>query len=128
MIDGKFRQDAVFYTHGAGSEVVWDGDPDGQFYVLRNGEMRIHYSPHSDSTTVIRYTDQLEAIGVQTDEDLERFTELGEEMFTWVDNPWFEVVDDTDPSDDGEVYHTLDDAVERAIHLVQRHANADGVL
>lgn len=118
------RQDSAFYTNTAGMEIVWDKDPNGRFYVVRNGEMRIHYSPDLESQTVIRYTDQLEAIGVLTDEDLERFNDLGDEMFTWVNNSWFELVDNDEP-DDGEVYHELDEAVERAVHLSQRQAEGE---
>jgi ribosomal 30S subunit maturation factor RimM len=121
------QQDAAFYTMNQGSEVVWDGDENGRWYVLRNGEMRIHYTPDltdTDNVVIVRYTDQLEKIGVLTDADLERFTDLGEEQFLWVDNPWFEVVDDKNP-EYGEVYHLLDEAVERAIHLSQRNGEED---
>ena len=113
------RQDSSFYTNGAGPEVVWE-DSDNPFFVVRNGEMRIHYSPELDSEIVIRYTDQLEAIGVSTDEDLERFNQLGDEMFTWVNNSWYEVWSDSDPDYFSEPLHELDLAIETAKEL--RHA------
>lgn len=118
------RQDSAFYTNTAGMEIVWDGDENGRFYVVRNGEMRIHYTHEDGHEDVIRYTDQLERLGVLTDEDLQRFSDLGEERFTWVSNSWFELVDNDDP-DDGVVYHELDEAVERAIHLAQRQADGE---
>lgn len=116
----KDRQDPAFYVDGPGQTVVWDGDESGRFYVARCGEMRILYSPNLDSQEVIRYTDDLEAIGVTNDALLEKFTELGEEMFCWIHNAWFEVIDSSDEQDLGEVYHALDEAVERAIHLAER--------
>jgi hypothetical protein len=73
--------------------------------------MRIHYSPDLENQQVIRYTDQLEAIGVKTDDDLEKFTALGDEMFTWVNNSWFEVLSDQDPDFYSEPYHSIEDAI-----------------
>jgi hypothetical protein len=107
------RQDSSFYTNQAGSEIVWQ-KIDNPFYVVRNGEMRIHYSPDLENQQVIRYTDQLEAIGVKTDEDLEKFTALGDEVFSWVNNSWFEVLNDDDPDYYSEPYHALEDAIGQA--------------
>lgn len=118
------RQDSAFYTNTAGTEIVWDGDENGRFYVLRNGEMRIHAITEDGVGWIIRYTDQLEKFGITTDEELQAWTDKGEVVFDWIDNSWFELVDNDDP-DDGVVYHELDEAVERAIHLAQRHAKGD---
>jgi hypothetical protein len=85
--------------------------------------MRIHYSPDLESQIVIRYTDQLEGIGVKTDEDLEKFHALGEEMFTWVNNSWFEVMDSNDPDYYSEPYHSLDDAIGQAQVLQKEYGN-----
>lgn len=108
------RQDSAFYTNEAGHEVVWSDAEKPRFYVIRNGEMRIHYSPDLESQQVIRYTDQLEAIGVKTDADLEKFNDLGDEMFTWVNNSWFEVLDSNDSEYYSEPYHSLADAIGQA--------------
>lgn len=105
------RQDSAFYTYESGTEIVWQNPDEPRFFVVRNGEMRIHYSPDLESQIVIRYTDQLEGIGVKTDADLERFTELGEEMFSWVNNSWFEVWAEDDTDFCSEPYHSYDDAI-----------------
>lgn len=105
------RQDAAFYTYAHDAEQVWPEEGQARFYVIRNGEMRIHYSPDADTEIVIRYTDQLEAIGCKSDEDLQRFSELGDREFDWVNNPWFEVIDSKCPEIDFDAVHTLDDAI-----------------
>ncbi len=117
------RQDSSFYTNEAGHELVWQDSEQPRFYVIRNGEMRIHYSPDLESQIVIRYTDQLEGIGVKTDEDLEKFHALGEEMFTWVNNSWFEVMDSKDSEYYSEPYHSLDDAIGQAKVLQAEYGN-----
>ena len=117
------RQDSAFYTNEAGHELVWQDSEQPRFYVIRNGEMRIHYSPDLESQIVVRYTDQLEGIGVKTDEDLEKFHALGEEMFTWVNNSWFEVMDSNDPDYYSEPYHSLDDAIGPAQVLQKEYGN-----
>ena len=99
------KQSAEFYVHTADSQSLWEGD---RYYVIRNGEMRICYND-----AVIRYTDQLESAGITDDDTLEKLMDS--------DNPWVEVVDGQDPYDDGEVYYTLDEAVERAQHLEARN-------
>lgn len=103
------RQDACFYVNGQSTESVWEGD---RYAVIRNGEMRLAYKGQ-----IIRYTDDLERIGVCTDDDLEQLLQSGREFS---DNPWFEVIDTEDPTDDGELYDYLDDAVERAQTLEAR--------
>ena len=105
------KQSAEFYVHTADSQSLWEGD---RYYVIRNGEMRICYND-----AVIRYTDQLESAGITDDDTLEKL--MDSEEFDVIDNPWFEVVDGQDPYDDGEVYYTLDEAVERAQHLEARN-------
>jgi hypothetical protein len=116
------KQDSAFYTNEAGSEVVWDGDESGRFYVVRNGEMRIHAITEAGEAWIIRYTDQLERFGITNDKELHEWTDKGELVFDWIHNSWFEIVDNDEP-DYGEVYHELDEAVERAIHLSQRTNN-----
>jgi hypothetical protein len=96
------------------AETVWQDSENKRFFVVRNGEMRIHYSPDLESNIVIRYTDQLEGIGVKTDADLERFTALGEEMFSWVNNSWFEVWDSNDTDYFSDPIFELDSAIEYA--------------
>lgn len=108
------NQSPEFYVNSGDTESLWEGE---RYYVIRNGEMRIHYAD-----SVIRYTDQLQAVGIKTDYALEVVMDTPAEEFDVIDNPWFEVVDSADPTDDGEVYYRLDDAVERAQVLEARHA------
>jgi len=111
------RQDSAFYTNQEGVEVVWESD-ETPYYVVRNGEMRILYKPKlGEDAQVIRYTDQLERIGVLTDKDLGHFNTLGDEVFNWVDNSWFEVRTERDTSWYSDVVDTLDDAIAMAMEL-----------
>jgi hypothetical protein len=123
------NQDAAFYTDGAGTQVVWDNQTgNGRFYVVRNGEMRIHARATLDEEpTVIRYTDQLERFGVKTDADLTAWTDKGDEYFTWVNNAWFEVWDAENPDYYSEVIHELDLAIENAQELIANPALASEV-
>ena len=112
------RQSAEFYVHGEGTETLWDGGE--RYYVIRNGEMRIHFGDD-----IIRYTDDLLNAGIGSDRVLSALnisSALAEthDLFLIVDSPWFEVVDSSDPTDMGEVYHDLDEAVERAQVLEAR--------
>jgi hypothetical protein len=122
------NQDAAFYTDGAGTQVVWDNNTgNGRFYVVRNGEMRIHARTTLDEEpTVIRYSDQLERFGVKTDADLQAWTDKGDEYFTWVNNAWFEVWDAENPDYYSEVIHELDLAIENAQALIANPALAEG--
>ncbi len=101
------KQSAEFYVDSADTQSLWEGE---RYYVIRNGEMRIIYNDE-----IIRYTDQLIAAGITNDETLEKL--FSSDELSLVDNPWFEVVDSSDPTDDGEVYDTLSDAIERAKEL-----------
>jgi hypothetical protein len=122
------NQDAAFYTDGAGTQVVWDNNTgNGRFYVVRNGEMRIHARTTLDEEpTVIRYSDQLERFGVKTDADLQAWTDKGDEYFTWVNNAWFEVWDAENPDYYSEPIHELDLAIENAQELIANPALAEG--
>lgn len=115
------RQSAEFWVDSEGTQSLWKGE---RYYVIRNGEMRIHMGDE-----VIRYTDDLLAAGIGSDKVLSALNiscALAEtlDLFQIIDSPWFEVVDSSDPTDMGEVYHELDEAVERAQYLEARHAEA----
>lgn len=111
------KQEAEFYVDCEGTQSLWEGE---RYYVIRNGEMRIHMGDE-----VIRYTDQLISAGIGSDKVLSALnisSGLAEthDLFQVIDSPWFEVVDSSDPTDMGEVYHALDEAVERAQYLEAR--------
>lgn len=108
------RQDSSFYHYENGSEIVWERD-EYEFYVVRNGEMRIHYTPDAETEIVIRYTDQLEELGIKTDEDLYKWANAGgDEVFTFMENSWFEVWHKEDGDYYTDAIHTLDEAIELA--------------
>ncbi len=112
----KVLQDSAFYTNEAGTEVVWDNDPNNRFYVVRAGEMRIH-ATKDGHTEVIRYTDQLRDFGITDDDALAVWSAKDEEVFSWVNNSWFEVYDANDSYYFSDPLHSLDEAVEFALTL-----------
>jgi CRP-like cAMP-binding protein len=114
------KQDSAFYTNSAGSEVVWEHD-DKRFYVVRNGEMRIHATDSHGDRVVIRYTDQLEDFGIKNDADLARWSKSDPELFDWVNNSWFEVYDESDPDFFSDPIHELGEAVNYALELVETY-------
>jgi hypothetical protein len=121
------RQDPAFYVNESGHEVVWEKD-DNRFYVIRNGEMRIHARNETEfEPTVIRYTDQLESFGITKDEELSSWTDKGDEFFHWANNAWFEVVDTKDPDYYSEPYHELKDAIGQAEVLLAEFGNDNPV-
>jgi len=116
----KAPQDSAFYTNEAGVETVWDADTNERFYVVRNGEMRIH-AIHHGHEVVIRYTDQLADIGIKDDAALAVWSGKGEEVFDWVNNSWFEVYDSTDTEYYSEPIHSLDEAIDFAKELSAKY-------
>ena len=109
------RQDPAFYTNSSDYEVVWNENP--RFCVIRNGGMNVYYTPfpYSDSKSIdiIRYTNELEALGIKTDEDLRG----AEPLLTWHNNSWFEVLDFNNTDWSSDVYDTLYEAIDKAINL-----------
>jgi hypothetical protein len=110
------RQDPAFYNWGGGSEIVWQ-KPEHDFYVVRAGEMRIHYK-EGDAEETLRYTSDLDELGIDTDKKLAEIGErLGEEGFSWVNNSWFEIYSNEDSDFFSEPLHELDEAIVNAIRL-----------
>ena len=77
------RQDSSFYTNKEGAEMVWQ-EEGNEFYVVRNGEMRINYGDR-----VMRYTSDLEEAGIDTDQKLLDLHEA--EAIEFINNSCFEV-------------------------------------
>lgn len=115
--DKSQRQDSAFYQADDDPQNVWDGN--NRFYVERVGIMRITYTDPEGRNNYLSTTEDLESIGIHTDADLAEYTKKGYEVFEWVNNSWFEIWDAQDSEYLGEVYHELDEAVERAQHLYQ---------
>ena len=73
--------------------------------------MRIHARNNVENEyRVIRYSDDLEKVGVTTVAELIALENKGEDYFIWDDNPWFEVWDTEDETYEA-VFDTLDNAV-----------------
>ena len=107
------KLDSAFYTNGPGTEVVWEQEG-CDYYVVRNGEMRIHATRDDGSIEVIRYTDQLERFGITNDKELAEWTNKGEEVFYWDMNSWFEVYTEKDTEFFSEPIHDLQEAIKFA--------------
>jgi hypothetical protein len=109
--------DASFFVDCDGGQYVVQGSP---FAVIRNGEMRINIRLNkSDEWTVLNYTSDLLEWGITTDEQL-RSWENEPNLFEWVNNPWFEIVCETDEAwggFEGDVYDTLENAEKECIRL-----------
>lgn len=114
------RQDPAFYTDSAGTQVVWEHG-DKRFYVVRNGEMRIHATDSHGDRVVLRYTDAVESFGIKNDEDLAKWSNSDPELFDWVNNSWFEVYDEKDTDFFSDPFHELGEAVNYALELVEAY-------
>jgi hypothetical protein len=116
------RKDSAFYTDEAGTQVVWEkeGMP---FYVVRAGEMRIHAVSESGDEGVIRYTDQLRDFGIDTDKELAEWSAKPEEIFSWVNNSWFEIYTEKDSWFFSEPLHDIDEAIAEAKRLSAKFPN-----
>ena len=114
--------DPAFYVWSAGAEEVWsaEGNP---FYVVRNGEMRIHAEDDEGAEYVLRYTDRLMEFGIKNDEQLAEWSAKPIEKFDWVNNAWFEVWTNKDPDYYSEPFHDLLEAKKYAEELFAEFPN-----
>ena len=117
----KVLQDSAFYTNDSSTEVVWDNDPNKRFYVARSGEMRIHATKDGEHIEVIRYTDQLRDFGIEDDAALAVWSAKDEEVFSWVNNSWFEVYDSKDAEWYSDPIHEFDEAVKFALSFSEKY-------
>ena len=107
IVDHKISQNAELWVHENGYQKIHATNP--RFHVIRNGEMRII---RKSDGAIFRYTQDLVQAGFDTDEKIDELYANGD--YEIINNPWFEVVDVTNMSDDGIVYDTLDDAIQGA--------------
>jgi hypothetical protein len=104
------RQDSAFYTWwdtNRVADLAYEGREYGIYCV---GEMRIHYKEQ-----VIRYCDDLIQAGIKNDKDLSKIEDNDGE---WLNNSWFEVWDEVNDEYTGEVYHTVQDAIESVANWI----------
>lgn len=106
----KDRQDSAFYTWYDSNNVAYLTYEDREYSITCVGEMRIHYKGQ-----VIRYCDDLINAGIKNDKDLAKIDKDGGE---WINNSWFEVYDEVSNDYTGEVYHTVQDAIESVANWI----------
>jgi hypothetical protein len=106
----KDRQDSAFYTWWDTQAVASLTYEDREYSIYCVGEMRIHYKDQ-----VIRYCDDLINAGIKSDKDLAKIDKAGGE---WINNSWFEVYDEVSNEYTGEVYHTVQDAIESVANWI----------
>ena len=111
------RNDAAFFTQYHDSDPVWFSD-DGEIVIYRAGEMRIHFVEPDGSTSVLRYTNDLDSKGLDTDEKLADAEKAGK--IEWHNNPWFEVV--YHDNDEGEVLIDFEEAKQYAHKVAAEYA------
>ena len=110
IVDTRKAQSAELWVHEPGYQTIHATNP--RFHVIRNGDMRVI---RKSDGAILRYTQDLVEAGIRDDEAVD--TLYSSPNYQVVENPWFEVIDTTNPSDEGEVWDTLDEAIARADHL-----------
>jgi hypothetical protein len=120
------RQDSVFWTNEAGHEVVWSKYGEVAYHVIRNGEMKVRYTDPEGNEHTLRYTSDFDDLGITTDAILAEWNTKDEEVWSWVNNSWFEVWDAQDGTfalDEfySEPIDTLDEAVAYALELHEEY-------
>lgn len=120
------RQDSTFYVNDPDWEDVWTRYGEVAYKVVRNGEMRIHYTNPSGVSHVLRYTSDLDDLFIDTDQKLAEMNKLGEDRWLWVNNSWFEVWDASMDELEVEQFYsepidTLDEAVAYALKLHEEY-------
>jgi hypothetical protein len=112
----QVAQSAELWVHEPGYQTVHKTNR--RFHVIRNGSMRVI---RKSDGAILRYTQDLVEAGIDNDEAVD--TLYSGPDYQVVDNPWFEVVDMNDPSNEGVVYQSLDDAIECATILYNSLGN-----
>ena len=106
------RQCPEFYRWSEGTNSVYNTT---NFEVICVGEMRILMDTDDGVEHTIRYTDDLERLGIKTDKDLQAQFDRGEERFYQDFNPWFEVWSKVNADVFSDPIYELDEAVALAI-------------
>lgn len=111
------KQSAEFYVFEPGYEHIYHISPYGKYAIVRNGDMKLIYKNADGTEDTLRYTSDLFDKGIKTDRQL---WELIQNETIWVDNnPWFEVWNLLDDSEESDVYFELDTAREVAQQLYE---------
>jgi len=110
------RQDSCFYADGSGATTAWY-DECCDYYVVSAGVMDIRYTAPDGTEHRIYDTGTLDSLGFDTDSKIAEMESKGEEVWSWVNNNWFEVYSDTDLDYYSEPIDTIDNAIAYAIEL-----------
>jgi len=110
------RQDSCFYADGSGATTAWY-DECCDYYVISAGVMDIRYTAPDGTEHRIYDTGTLDSLGFDTDSKIAEMESKGEEVWSWVNNNWFEVYSDTDLDYYSEPIDTIDNAIAYAIEL-----------
>lgn len=113
------RQDSCFYADGSGNSVAWSME-DCDYYVIASGVMDIRYTAPDGTEHRIYDTGTLDSLGFDTDSKVAKMSDKGEEIWSWVNNNWFEVYSDTDLDYYSEPIDTLDEAIQYALDLADK--------
>jgi hypothetical protein len=97
-----------FYVWESDYEYIDSVSPYGKYSVVRNGEMRYTYKNADGTEDILRYTTDLFGKDIKTDTQLEQAIEDG--TIEVIDNPWFEVWNLKDDSEEFEVFFDLNEA------------------
>ena len=97
-----------FYVWESNYEYVYNLTPYGNYEIVRNGEMRYAYKNADGTEDILRYTTDLFGKDIKTDTQLEQAIEDG--TIEVIDNPWFEVWNLKDDSEEYEVFFDLNEA------------------
>ena len=110
-----------FYVWENDYEEVWATESN-PFFVIRNGEMRIivRRSADDEISELIRYSDILERFGITTDKELEEWSKK-EDVFSVINNPWFEIWSVKDTEFYSEPFFDLKEAIAYAEKMLEQY-------
>jgi hypothetical protein len=114
------RQDSSFYTDSESPQTVWKDDS-GEYFAVRNGEIRLNYTLPNGDIAILRYTSDLDEYGIDSDEKLYQAEQDGKLEF--INNSWFEVWNKRQAEYYSEVLDTLDDAIQFAKEMNKHYGD-----
>ncbi len=106
-----------FYVWESSYEYIDSVSPYGKYSVVRNGDMRFIYKNADGTEDILRYTTDLFDKGIKTDEELWKL--IQDETIEMDNNPWFEVWNTLDDTEEYEVMFELDTARNLAQELYE---------
>lgn len=109
------QTESAFHCWGEGYEVLSKVKyGEREFAIVSNGEMRINLK----SGDVIRYTDDLLKLGIDTDEKFRDLVNSPDKIDEWVNNNWYEFWEVGVMEDYWEVYETVEEAISAVTEIL----------